>query len=255
MEVLPLIDRVDCVVSSPPYNQLGARMHERGGMHAETKWASNTSLVGYDDDMDEAEYQAWHNIVFSGCSAATVDGGSIFINHKCRWRDGECLHPIKWIDVSGARFRQEVIWRRAGSTTLNARLFAPNEERILWFISGKAKSKWNQPSASLLSVWNITQDNDPNGHPCPFPEEIPKRCIEATTDANDIVLEPFMGSGTTGVACIRTERRFVGIEKEPKYFDIAVKRIKQAWQLKCSELPFEHVEPQKQIQLFEEGGK
>jgi DNA modification methylase len=71
----------------------------------------------------------------------------------------------------------------------------------------------------------------------------------------DTILDPFMGSGTTGVACIQTGRQFIGIEKEPKYFDIAVKRIQRAWDLKCSELPFEQVEPQRQTELFEEGVK
>ena len=49
-------------------------------------------------------------------------------------------------------------------------------------------------------------------------------CLSFLPDA-ETILDPFMGSGTTGVACVRTDRRFIGIEKEPKYFAIAVKRI------------------------------
>ena len=86
-------------------------------------------------------------------------------------------------------------------------------------------------------------------HPTQKPLSLMRWCVAKT--AGDI-LDPFMGSGTTGVACIQTGRQFIGIEKEPKYFDIAVKRIQQAWDLKCSELPFEQVEPQKQTTLFEE---
>ena len=78
-------------------------------------------------------------------------------------------------------------------------------------------------------------------------------CLGFLPDAKTI-LDPFMGSGTTGVACIRTCRQFIGIEKEPKYFDIAVKRIQQAWDLKCSELPFESIEQPKQAKLFEVDG-
>jgi DNA modification methylase len=127
--------------------------------------------------------------------------------------------------VGGARLRQEIIWRRAGSTTLNARMFAPNDERILWWVVGNGRWHWNQPASSWLSVWDIMQDSVPNGHPCPYPEEIPHRCVMGTTAPGDVVCDPFIGSGTTGIACIRTGRRFIGIEKEPKYFDIAVKRI------------------------------
>lgn len=65
-----------------------------------------------------------------------------------------------------------------------------------------------------------------------------------------MILDPFMGSGTTGVACIQTERRFIGIEKEPKYFDIACERIQRAWDLKCSELPFDKPESLKQMELI-----
>ena len=64
------------------------------------------------------------------------------------------------------------------------------------------------------------------------------------TDATDLILDPFMGSGTTGVACIRTGRRFIGIEKEPAYFEIALKRIKDAERLAKCDL-FKEREPAK----------
>lgn len=250
LDVLPTLPggSVDCVVTSPPYNQLGSRMPTKpSGMHTETNWVNNTRDVGYADDMEESAYQEWHNAVMGACSKVIRNGGSLFVNHKCRWRDTVCIHPITWISVAGSRLRQEIIWRRAGSTTLNARMFAPNEERILWFIVGDKKWTWNQPSASLLSVWDIPQDRDANGHPCPFPEELPVRCIEAVTHAGDTVLEPFLGSGTTGVACIRTGRKFIGIEKDPKYFAIAVKRIREAERLANCDL-FREPKPPKLTQ-------
>jgi len=86
-------------------------------------------------------------------------------------------------------------------------------------------------------------------HPTQKPLEVMVWCLSHVPDA-ETILDPFMGSGTTGVACIQTERRFIGIEKEPKYFDIACKRIQQAWDLKCSELPFEKPEPLRQLELI-----
>jgi DNA modification methylase len=65
----------------------------------------------------------------------------------------------------------------------------------------------------------------PNGHPCPKPDTWMQWLCNLSSRSGDTILDPFMGSGTTGVACIRTGRRFIGIEKEPKYFAIAVKRI------------------------------
>jgi len=89
-------------------------------------------------------------------------------------------------------------------------------------------------------------------HPTQKPVELMEWLLRSFTSCGQIVADPFMGSGTTGVACIQTGRQFIGIEKEAKYFDIAVKRIQRAWDLKRSELPFEQVEPQKQTTLFEE---
>lgn len=111
---------------------------------------------------------------------------------------------------------------------LNARMFCRFDERVLWFTRGTWK--WNQEAVVWGTVWNIARMQQQQGkvHPVEFPDEIPRRCILATTDVDDLVLDPFGGAFTTGVAAILTGRRFVGIEKERKYFDIAVKRIQKA---------------------------
>ena len=67
-----------------------------------------------------------------------------------------------------------------------------------------------------------------NGHPTPKPVNVVRWLIENTSDEGDTILDPFMGSGTTGVACVQTGRNFIGIEIKPKYFDIAEKRIAEA---------------------------
>lgn len=67
-----------------------------------------------------------------------------------------------------------------------------------------------------------------DGHPCPKPVAWALWLCKRAAQAGEIVIDPFMGSGTTGVACIKTGRKFIGIEKEPKYFEIAVKRIEAA---------------------------
>ena len=66
------------------------------------------------------------------------------------------------------------------------------------------------------------------GHPCPRPLNGTKHLLDALSEKGDIILDPFMGSGTTGVAAVKLGRRFIGIEIEPKYFDIARRRITQA---------------------------
>ena len=66
------------------------------------------------------------------------------------------------------------------------------------------------------------------GHPAVFPLELPKRLIQMNSYVGDVVLDPFLGSGTTGVACVNTHRNFIGMEVDKDYFDIAEKRINNA---------------------------
>ena len=77
------------------------------------------------------------------------------------------------------------------------------------------------------SIWNYDLDHKKEGHITPKPIELLKNIIYHTTDENDIVLDCFMGSGSTGVACNESNRNFIGIEIDKKYFDIAQSRIKR----------------------------
>jgi len=74
----------------------------------------------------------------------------------------------------------------------------------------------------------INSNNNNRVHPTQKPVELMKWCIENYTQEGDTILDPFMGSGTTGVACVQTGRNFIGIEIEPKYYEIAEKRIAEA---------------------------
>lgn len=230
LEVVPQLENVTCIVTSPPYNQLGSRMPEKpSGMHAETRWVDNTRQQCYADDMDEDEYRLFIQRVLLACRHCTSSSASLFFNHKCRWRDRELLHPVDLIrGLRGWSLRQEIIWNRAGSTTLNARMFAPNDERIYWLVRDQSKWTWNQEAAAFLSIWAIAQDRTANGHPCPYPEEIPRRCIIATTDATGLVLDPFCGSGTTLVAAKALGRRAIGVDLEERYLEMCVERLRQS---------------------------
>ena len=84
------------------------------------------------------------------------------------------------------------------------------------------------------NVWEIPHRlRQKTGHPSVFPLELALNHINTWSNENDWILDPFMGSGTTGVACVNTNRKFIGIEKYEKYFDIAQKRITQEWVKRC----------------------
>ena len=86
---------------------------------------------------------------------------------------------------------------------------------------------WTSFNKSLREFTKCPKGIDKE-HPTQKPVELMKWCIEMTTNEGDAVLDPFMGSGTTGVACVQTGRNFIGVEIDPTYFAIAERRIKEA---------------------------
>jgi len=80
-----------------------------------------------------------------------------------------------------------------------------------------------------MNSFSSTEQAEKNGHPCPKPIRSWQKLVKRVTRNADTVLDPFMGSGTTGVACAKLGRKFIGIELEPKYFDIACERIQKAY--------------------------
>lgn len=220
---------INAVVTSPPYNQLGTRMPKSasGIWKGSVRFINNVNSAGYADDMDESEYQAWQNRVFDDIGKYCTDDASLFYNHQCRWRDGKLLHPVQWFNPSGWIMRQEVVWDRCGGMMFNAKMFCRFDERVLWFHRGK--HKWNQNAVGWGTVWRLNKDQVNKDHPVAYPVALPLRCVSASTDPGDLVLDPFMGSGTTGVACIQLRRRFVGFDNNEKYCKLACNRLAAEW--------------------------
>jgi site-specific DNA-methyltransferase (adenine-specific) len=107
------------------------------------------------------------------------------------------------------------------------------------------------PEYSLRRNWWIVANpynGETAGHPAPMPFTLVSDHIETWTKQGSIVADPFMGSGTTGVAAVKLGRKFIGIEIEPKYFDIACKRIQAA--LDAPDLFIEAPKPAKQEELL-----
>ena len=202
LEVLPLIGKVDAVVTDPPYGV-------------------NFEYESHDDKQDG--YDEWCQSWF-----AMLKQCSERVAISCGMSNLQSWPKPTWT----------LCWHKPAAMG-RCPVGFNNWEPVLFY--GKAVRQ-------IVDVFRatITPDKSLEGHPCPKPIQWGVSLVEMLTDEDETILDPFMGSGTTGVACIRTERRFIGIEKEPKYFDIAVNRIQQAWDLKCSELPFE--EPPKMTQ-------
>lgn len=92
-----------------------------------------------------------------------------------------------------------------------------------------ASTSWGNKVELINLTWTNYVNTKESSHPCERPVGLYAWCIEQVPKQPQTILDPFMGSGTTGVAAIQLGRTFTGIEREPKYFDIACKRIEQAY--------------------------
>jgi DNA modification methylase len=222
-KILPQLSMVECVMTSPPYNTL-PQYKKPSGLHSErksgvNKWLSR-AVDSYSDNMPEDEYQAWLVAIIEACAEKCL--GLVWVNHKIRYRDGIAIHPARMFSLP---IYSEVIWDRGGSMALNCKRYSPSTEHLIAF--GRPQY-WDDSLNGLMSVWRMSADADDNDHPCAYPVELAARPIKSSCPVGGTVLDPFAGSGTSGVAAVKLGRKFIGIEIEPKYFSIAVKRISEA---------------------------
>jgi len=220
---------VHLMVTSPPYN------------------------VGkeYDQDLTLEEYLAFLQRVWREGLRVLVDGGRMCINVANLGR--KPYIPLHAFVLQGAlelgfHMRGEIIWNKAASaspsTAWGSWQSAANptlrdvHEYILVFSKGSfsRKKPAGQPDTisrdefleTTKSVWTFpTESARKVGHPAPFPVELPRRLIQLYTFAGELVLDPFMGSGQTAIAALRTGRHFVGYETDPGYVKLAEERIQQ----------------------------
>jgi len=227
LEILPTLDKVDITITSPPYNQIDPKkMINPTGIwkasDAGKGWIDKfQDGRGYSDDKPELEYQSWLNEIVMLCIDASL--GLVWINHKTRYRDRVGIHPLRFID---APFYSEIIWARPGSMVHNAKKFAPSHEYIYGF---GVPHFWDDSLNGKCTVWRISLESDKSDHVCPYPIKLIEPLIKSSCPDGGVVLDSFMGSGTTGVACANLGRKFIGIEIERKYFDIACERIEAAY--------------------------
>ena len=215
-------ESIDLVVTSPPYNlknSTGNGMKDgRGG-----KWANAALIEGYenyDDCMPNDEYAKWQHEVLLECLRVIKNDGAIFYNHK--WRVQAGLIQDRRDIVYDVPLRQIIIWQRKGGINFNAGYFLPTYEVI--YLIAKKDFKLAPHSTRYGDVWDIMQEQR-NDHPAPFPVELIDRIVSSTTA--QIILDPFMGSGTTAVVAAGLGRNFIGIEKSAKYCESAMERLEK----------------------------
>ena len=213
-------ESVDLIITSPPYN---LKNSTGNGLKNGTcgKW-SNAALINgystYDDNMPYDEYIQWQRDCLNEMMRLIHDDGAIFYNHK--WRVQKGLIQDRHEIVEGFPVRQIIIWKRKGGINFNPGYFLPTYEVI--YLIAKPGFKLVPHANAYGDVWEFPQEMK-NKHPAPFPVSLVERIISSTYA--DLILDPFMGSGTTAIAAKNLNRNFIGIEISHEYCEMSKERL------------------------------
>lgn len=226
MEELP-DNCLHLMVTSPPYN----------------------ATKEYDDDLSLEEYLSLLERVFRETYRVLVHGGRACVNVANLGR--KPYIPLSdyisqmMLDI-GFLMRGEIIWNKAAASGVSMAwgswrsasnpVLRDVHEYILVFSKGAFKRPKPEGGENTIgrdefmewtrSVWTMNTESAKRvGHPAPFPVELPYRLIQLYTYSGDIVLDPFMGSGTTALAALKASRHYIGYEVNPEYVEVALQRL------------------------------
>ena len=215
-------ESIDLIVTSPPYN---LKNSTGNGMKngSKGKWSNAALQNGYthhDDNMPHPEYVQWQRDCLKEMLRIIPEDGAIFYNHKWRVQGG--LLQDRQDIVEGFPVRQIIIWKRKGGLNFNPGYFLPTYEVI--YLIAKPDFELAPKANAYGDIWEFMQEMK-NDHPAPFPVNLIDRIISSTTAK--IVLDPFIGSGTTAISALNNNIDYIGIDISPEYCEMAIKRIKQ----------------------------
>lgn len=218
LNVLPELSGIDAVIMDPPYSS-GARTSAavvgRGGMSRGQRWAAKP----LDNDRMTVTGFTWMlRQVASDCYTLLPEGGSLlsFID----WRQYPTLYGV--VESVNFRVQAMVVWDKEDMALGNG--FRNQHELIIHAAKG-VPSIDDRGTPNVLRIKRVSSSDL---HPTEKPVALLDLLIGVVTARGAHVLDPFMGSGTTGVACVRSGRKFTGIETDARYFDTSCRRIEAA---------------------------
>jgi len=233
-------DSIDMIFADPPYNLSGNGLKWEGNKTGGDWYMVNEAW----DKMSAPEYMQFTRKWIGGCHRVLKENGSLYIS--CTYHNiAEVMIVLKQL---GFKINNVITWQKTNAMpNMTRRVFTHSTESVVWGVKGK---KWvfnyeelkginpnRQKDGSLKQmrdVWDLPlvqgKERLRNGnkralHPTQKPEEMLKRIITASSNKGDLVLDPFLGSGTTAVVAKRLRRKWIGIEKNQYYVEAAQKRI------------------------------
>lgn len=236
LSVIPIIGAVDHVISDPPYED---EMHAAFGRKIDRNDGRNL----------QRNVNMLRPLEFSGINATRSEVATAIVGMSTGWAILFCLAEgvRAWrdaIQAASGKWDTTLFWIKPdASPRFNGQGAARGAECAVTAWCGTGYRKWN--GGGKRGVYTHCVNTNRQGeHPTEKPLSLMSDLVVDFTQPNQLVCDPFCGSGSTGIACINHGRRFVGIERDPKWFDLSCRRLSDA--LKRPRLPF--VEPRKIVQ-------
>src|SRR3989344_3398018 len=227
---------IDMIFADPPYNLSNGGFSVHAGRRVSVNKGSWDKSQGFEDDYD------FHHRWLEACRRVLKAHGTLWVSgtyHSIY----QCGHALQSL---GYHILNDISWFKPNaSPNLSCRFFTASHETLVWARKEKKakhhfdydlmkEGDWGQdflkkPGLQMRSVWSIgtpkPQEKKFGKHPTQKPLELLKRVVLASTKKGDIVVDPFTGSSTTGLAAFAHGRKFIGVDLEKQYLDLSVKRL------------------------------
>ena len=220
-----LNDSINLIVTSPPYNM---RTRVRNGKYTTRERSEHFSkkYKNFHDALSIDDYYNFHKEVINQMLRVSK---IIFYNIQIVTGSKEALFKI--IGDFNKNIKDIIVWDKGhGQPSMHTGVLNKATELIIMFESnakaGRCFNTYNFKRGELDDIWRIPRSRSKTKtHAATFPLALAEKAIVNFSKENDLILDPFMGTGTTGIACKNTKRNFIGIELDQTYFNIAKERI------------------------------
>jgi|WetSurMetagenome_2_1015567.scaffolds.fasta_scaffold12823_3 site-specific DNA-methyltransferase (adenine-specific) len=231
-------ESVDLIFADPPYNL------SNGGFTCQAGRRASVHKGDWDESRGILEDFRFHQAWIQACRRVLRDEGSIWISGTYHSIYG-CGYALA---TSGFHILNDVCWFKPNAPpNLSGRYFTASHETLIWARKNPGsrhcyhyqemkEGHWpedplKKPGRQMRSVWSIpapkSQEKRQGRHPTQKPCALLLRVIRASSDTGDLVLDPFTGSSTTGIAAAYLRRRFIGIDTNADYLDLSVRRYRE----------------------------
>lgn len=216
---------IDAVVTDPPYNSGGASSASRTTQSARQKYQNSDTKRSYPnfagDNRDQRSFAHWCNLWLSECYRVTREGAPILLFTD--WRQLPTITDA--LQAADFVWRGIAVWNKTGGCRPTRGRFAAQAEFVVW--GSKGAMPLDRAAPTLPGVFSHVVKQADKHHLTGKPTLL--MCdLMRIVEASSRVLDPFAGSGTTGIAAIQAGHHFIGVEREPAYYELSVERLRAA---------------------------